>query len=130
MKTKRFLAILMAAIISVSIFAMPSSAAEAEEPQAHIEVYFEDDNLSEEFKAKATAYFLNGAPEEDGAATYGLTCTLFGHDLEIGTTYTITHKARATEPRCLKQTYNYSACTRCDYEASTLISSTYIYCCE
>ena len=58
MKIKRFLAILMVLAISVSLFAMPTSAAEVEEPHTHIEVYFEDENLSEEFKAKATAYFL------------------------------------------------------------------------
>ncbi len=129
MKTKRFLAILMVLALSASLFAMPASAAEVEEPHAHIEVYFEDDNLSDDFKEKATAHFLNGAPEDDGTATYGITCSLFGHKLETTTTYTITHKARATAPRCLKRTYNYSSCTRCDFEESTLISSTYIYCC-
>ena len=129
MKIKRFLAILMVLAISVSLFAMPTSAAEVEEPHTHIEVYFEDENLSEEFKAKATAYFLNGAPEDDGTSIYGLTCTLFGHKLETTVTTTITHKARATAPRCLRQYYDYSSCTRCDYEASTLKSSSYIHCC-
>ena len=131
MKTKRLVAMLIAIAISMCLFVIPSSAAgEAEEAHTHIEVYFEDETLSEEFKAKATEYFLNGAPEDEGAAPYGLTCTLFGHKLETTTTYTITHKARSTAPRCLKQYYDYSACTRCDYEASTLKSSTYIHCCS
>ena len=129
MKTKRFLAILMVVIISISLFAMPTSAAEVEEPHTHIEVYFEDENLSEEFKAKATAHFLNGGAENEGISTYGITCSLFGHKLETSTTYTITHKARATSPRCLQKAYTYESCTRCDYEASTLKSSTYIICC-
>ena len=131
MKTKRLVAMLMAIATAMCLFVMPSSAAgEAEHAHENIEIIFEDETLSEEFKARATAYFLNGAPEADGVATYGLTCTLFGHDLETGTTTTITHKARATAPRCLEQMYNYSACTRCDYEASTLKSSTYIFCCS
>ena len=130
MKTKRFLAILMVLAISISIFAMPASAEEATDTHTHIEVYFEDEGLSDEFKAKATAYFMNGEPEQDEATTYGLTCTLFGHKLETTTTTKITHKARTTAPRCLKQVYNYSACTRCDYETSTLQSSSYIYCCS
>lgn len=129
MKTKRFLAILMVVIISISLFTMPTSAAEVEEPHTHIEVYFEDENLSEEFKAKATAHFLNGGAENEGISTYGITCSLFGHKLETSATYTITHKARATSPRCLKKTYSYSSCTRCDFEESKLISSTYIVCC-
>lgn len=128
MKTNRFIAMLMALIISLSLFVMPASATEVEEPHTHIEIYFEDETLSEEFKEKATAYFLNGATD-DGAATYGLTCTLFGHKLETGSTTAITHKARTTAPRCLKKIYEYSACTRCDYETSTLISSAYIHCC-
>ena len=131
MKTKRLVAMLIAIAIAMCLFVMPSSAAgEAEQTHTNIEIIFEDETLSEEFKARATAHFLNGAPEDDGTATYGLTCTLFGHKLETGTTTTITHKARATAPRCLEQIYNYSACTRCDYEASTLKSSTYIHCCS
>lgn len=130
MKTKRFLAIFMIIAISMSLFVMPTSAAEEKECHDHIEVYFEDENLSPEFKEKATAYFLNGGAEnKDDAVTYGLTCTLLGHKLETTTTYTITHKARTTAPRCLKRTYTYEACTRCDYETSTLKSSAYIYCC-
>ena len=128
MKTNRFIAMLMALAIITSLFVIPSSAIEAEEPHTHIEIYFEDETLSEEFKEKATAYFLNGATDEN-AATYGLTCTLFGHKLKTSRTTSITHKARATSPRCLKKTYDYSACTRCDYETSTLVSSTYIVCC-
>lgn len=130
MKTKRFLAIFMVIAISMSLFVMPTSAAEEKECHDHIEVYFEDENLSPEFKEKATAYFLNGgADNEDNAATYGLTCTLLGHKLETSSTYTITHKARATSPRCLKKIYNYSTCTRCEYQESTLVSSSYIVCC-
>lgn len=129
MKTKCFLAVFMVVIISISLFAMPTSAAEVEETHTHIEVYFEDENLSEEFKEKATAYFLNGGQETEGVTTYGITCSLFGHKLETTTTRTITHKARTTAPKCLQQYYNYSSCSRCNYEESQLISSSYIYCC-
>ena len=135
MKTKRLLAIIMVVAISMCLFVMPSSAADEAEPaHTHIEVYFEDENLSDEFKEKATAHFLNGAPEDDGTATYGLTCTLFGHKLETTTTYTITHKARATAPRCLKRYYDYSACTMYVLFQNDLLCATDIYsgtgCCE
>lgn len=131
MKTKRLVAMLIAIAIAMCLFVMPSSAAdEAEQTHTNIEIIFEDENLSEEFKEKATAYFLNGSPEGDGAATYGLTCTLFGHKLESMQTATITHKVRTTSPRCLKKVYKYEACTRCDYEASTLQSTSYIVCCS
>ena len=133
MKTKRILAILMVVAISMSLFIMPTPAADIEESHNHdhIEIIFEDENLSPELKEKATAYFLNGGAEseDDAAVTYGITSNLLGHKLETTATTTITHKARTTAPRCIKKIYNYSACTRCDYETSTLKSSTYIYCC-
>ena len=47
MKTKRFLAVLMVLVVSMSLFAMPTSAAEIEEPHAHIEVYFENEIAKE-----------------------------------------------------------------------------------
>lgn len=128
MKTNRFLAILMVIAISVSLFVMPTSAAD-EEAHSHIEIIFEDENVSDELKERAIAYFSNPEASDDGAATYGLTCTLFGHKLESTTVTTTDHKYRATAPRCLQKKYNYQACTRCDYELSTLISSTYIACC-
>lgn len=67
--------------------------------------------------------------EEDDAHTYGLMCTLFGHKLESSTTTTITHKAKTTDPRCLRKTYAMETCTRCDYYTQTLKSQQYISCC-
>lgn len=132
MKTKRFLAILMVLAISVSLIVMPTSAAEAEDTHKHdhIEIYFEDENLSEEFKAEATAYFLNGGAEADNeTATYGLTCTLFGHKITSVTTHIYTHKVNPTPPRCIRETYAYDSCERCDYKTTELLSTTYIACC-
>lgn len=84
-------------------------------------------NTSEDFRNKAIANYFN--PENDGAATYGLTCTLFGHKLESSVMTTITHKASSTDPRCLRETFNVEVCTRCDYTNPILIGSTYISCC-
>ena len=63
MKTKRILAILMGVAISMSLFIMPTPAADIEESHNHdhIEIIFEDENLSPELKEKATAYFLTNA---------------------------------------------------------------------
>ena len=132
MKTKRFLALLMVLAISVSLFVIPTSAAETEDTHNHdnIEIYFEDENLSEEFKAKATAYFLNGGSEsDDETTTYGLTCTIFGHKITTSTTHIYRHKVRTASPRCVRETYAYDSCERCDYEASVLLSTVYIHCC-
>ena len=128
MKTKKILSLILAFSMFACIFIMPANAAEAE-AEEHIEIIIENENISEETKEKIIAFYTNGGEEKEGASTYGLTCTLLGHKLETSTVAKITHKVRTSSPRCLKKTYNYEACTRCDYENSTLITSTYIVCC-
>lgn len=128
---KKIIALIM---VVVSIFSVMSITSYAEETTENtitvtvneIEFIFEA-NTSEEFRNKAIAHHLNHG--DDGAAAYGLTCTLFGHKLESSVITTITHKVSATAPRCLRETYDTEACSRCDYTSSTLISSVYISCC-
>ncbi len=131
MNTKRFLALLMTLAISLSIFVLPVAAEETcNHDHEEVEIIFVDENISDELKEKATAYLLNCEEESEDAETYGLTCTLLGHKLETTRAYKTTHKARSTAPRCLKRLYEYETCTRCDYQTSTVLSSTYIHCCE
>ena len=127
MKTKRFISLILSLVLFMSIFAIPASASHVHET-GEIEVIIENDDLSEEMKEKIIAYYTDDNHDDD-TATYGLTCTLFGHKLEVTTTYTITHKASATAPRCLKTEYEHSACTRCDYQNAIVLSKTYIHCC-
>lgn len=128
MKTKKILSFILAIAILSCIFVMPANAAE-EETHQHIEVVILNEDIPEEVKERIITFYTNGGEEIEGRATYGLTCTLFGHKLETTEFYSIYHEARATSPRCLKKTYDYSFCTRCDYEESVLISSLYIVCC-
>ena len=131
MKTKRFLSLLLTLAVLTGLFVIPTSAVETEEvATAEIEIFIENEDISEETKAKIIAYYSDPNHEDDGIATCGLTCTLFGHKLESTTVRSVTHKASATAPRCLEKIYDYDACTRCDYEKSTLLSSSYIYCCS
>lgn len=129
MKTKRYLALILTLAVLLGVVIMPASAS-YEHSEGEIEIFIENNDISDETKERLIAYYSTPEKEDDGVETCGLTCTLFGHKLEQSSTYTITHKARATAPRCLKKTYSYEACTRCDYEKSTLVSSTYIHCCS
>lgn len=128
MRTKKLLSLILAIAMLSCMFIMPANASETEADE-HIEIIIVNQTISEETKAKAIAFYTNGGEEQEGISTYGLTCTLLGHKLESTTVYSINHEVRATAPRCLKKTYNYDACTRCDYEKSTLLSSEYIACC-
>lgn len=130
MKTKRILSLALTLIMILGIFVMPTSATAEEPATAEVEIIIENEDISEETRAKIIAYFSDPDREDDGAATYGLTCTLFGHKLESTTVRSVTHKVRTTAPRCLEKIYDYDGCTRCDYEDATLLGSSYIFCCS
>ena len=126
MKIKSLFAILLALTLLACTCVLPTSAKE----DKNVEIIILDENVSDETKAKIEKYFANGEPAtDDGAATYGLTCTLFGHKLQNSIVDVVTHKVRSTAPRCVRKTYDYDACTRCDYETSDLIDTEYIFCC-
>lgn len=128
MKTKKLLSLILSIAMLACMFIIPANATEIETNE-NIEIIIVNPNISEETKAKAIAFYTNGGEEQEDIATYGLTCTLFGHKTESTYVYKITHEVRSTAPRCLKKTYNYVTCTRCDYEESILLSSEYIACC-
>ena len=120
-------------LVVISIFSVMSISVYAEDTADNTvavtvneTTFIFDASTSEDFRNKAIANYFN--PENDGV-TYGLTCTLFGHKLESSVMTTITHKVRATDPKCLEETYNVEVCTRCDYTNPILISSAYIICC-
>lgn len=130
MKIKNLFAILLAITLLMCTFAMPVSAKNTTDKNNDIEIIICDE-VSEETKAKIEKHFATGEPTTDGyTSTYGLTCTLLGHKIEGTIVSAITHKVSSTSPRCLRRTYNYEACTRCDYETSELIKSEYIVCCS
>lgn len=128
MKIKSLFAILLALSLLICTFVIPTSAKETT-INNDIEIIIIDE-VSDETKEKIERYFATGEPATNNVTTtYGITCTLFGHKLENTSVSATTHKVRATAPRCVKKTYAYSACTRCDYETSTLADTEYIYCC-
>jgi hypothetical protein len=130
MKIKSLFAILLALTLIICTCVLPASAKESIVNNTDIEIIIHNE-VSEETRAKIERYFASGKPaEDDGATTYGLTCTLLGHNIKISSVSTINHKVRTSEPRCLKRTYNYEECTRCDYSKANLIDSEYIFCCN
>jgi len=130
MKIKNLFAIVLALTLLVCTCVLPTSAKEHTHNN-DIEIIILDENVSAETKTKIENYFATGeAATDDGVAAYGLTCTLLGHKLQNSIVEVTTHKVRATSPRCVTKTYDYDACTRCDYETSELIDTEYIVCCS
>ena len=128
MKIKRTLALALTVAMLLCAFIIPTNATDTVVDENTV-IIIANENISDGTKAKIMAYYANEDEQNNDSVTYGLTCTLLGHKLETSVVYKITHKARTTSPRCLKKTYDYEACTRCDYEKSTLGSSVYIVCC-
>ncbi len=127
MKIKNLFAILLALTLLICTCILPTSAKEVTYNGVEIII---NDEVSAETKTKIEKYFATGEPiTENETTTYGLTCTLLGHKLRSTSVDVITHKVRTTAPRCLCKTYNYMACSRCDYETSELIATENIYCC-
>lgn len=128
---KKIIALIMVVVSLFSVMSISVYAEGTEENTVTVTVndveFTFDADTSEEFRSRAIAHYFDH--EDDGAAAYGLTCTLFGHKLESSLTTATTHKVNATDPRCRRQTFNTEVCTRCDYTNSTLIDSTYISCC-
>ncbi len=91
-------------------------------------VSFEDESLSADTK-QIIAESLVGL--RDGSAqTYGLGCTLFGHDYITKQVSVIHHKVRTIVPRCDLKLYNVTICEDCDYiKSQTLYSTNSIDCC-
>lgn len=121
-------------LVVASIFSAMSISAYAENTTentvtvvANEVVFIFDADTTEDFRNKFIVNYFNHGDDDD--AVYGLTCTLLGHKLESSVITAITHKAKATAPRCLRETYNTEVCSRCDYTNSVLIGSEYIACC-
>ena len=129
MKIKSLFAILLALTLFISTFVIPTSAKESTENNTTVEIIINNE-VSTETQEKIKRYFASGEPSNDGDSTYGITCTLLGHKLENSIVDVISHKVRSTAPRCLEKTYAYEACTRCDYETSELVKTSYIFCCS
>lgn len=128
---KKIIAIIMVVVSLFSIMSISAFAEEVSEDTITVIVneteFIFDADTTEEFRNAFIADYFNEGDED--VATYGLMCNLFGHKLESEIITTITHKAKATAPRCLRQTFEVQTCSRCDYLTKTLLSSVYTNCC-
>lgn len=128
---KRIISLIMAIVSLFYVMSVSVGAEGLDEGTVTVTVneteFIFDAETTEDFREKFIAHYFNS--EDDGVTVYGLTCTLFGHKIETTTVAAVTHKAKATSPRCLREIYDVDNCTRCDYTKSTLIASSYIVCC-
>ena len=64
------------------------------------------------------------------STSYALLCVISGHDYsEEEVVTTITHRADDEDPRCLREMFLISKCSRCENYKTERISICYISCC-
>lgn len=128
MKIKKLISCILVLVFATCSFQTVAFAKNTtEESTENITIEFHNE-VSDEVKAKVIAHFHG--EDNDTVSSRGITCSLLGHKLETGSTSVVTHKVRTSAPRCLRETYNYEICSRCDYSEYTLLYSEYIFCCN
>ena len=132
---KKIISILISACIIMTFLCVVASAQDVnvktytfETENAHFTVEFNNNNLTEEQERRIAQKLISS--EENTIQTFGLGCTLFGHDYKYTSANVITHKYRTSHPRCKKDMYNVKYCEDCDYTEETLTTTTYIVCCD
>lgn len=131
-KTVRALALLLVLITTLTVAASATGGSTNvytyTVEDTEYTVIFSDSSIPQE-KQETIAQRLIGA-DDSSAQTYGLGCTLFGHDYLYDTVYVVKHKVNATSPRCERMTYDITYCEDCDYYEEELVRSAYIVCCS
>ncbi|MBR6563136.1 MAG: hypothetical protein IKK70_04285 [Clostridia bacterium] len=131
-KTIKVLAFLLIMMTVLTVVASASGENTAsynyEVDDTEYTVTFSNSSMSRE-KQEAIARKLVGI-DDSSAQTYGLKCTLFGHDYVYETAYVTTHKVRTTAPRCKKTEYAVTYCDDCDYYEEEIVGTEFIDCCS
>ena len=66
---------------------------------------------------------------ENGVVQANLICNIFGHKNTQEGVSTVTHKESTTDPRCLKEIFTITTCSRCNESTVERDSYYYISCC-
>ena len=90
-------------------------------------IIFDEADTFDAATREAIAHKLANGNEH--ISSYGLLCTLFGHNYEEKAVTTVTHCVEPDQPRCLQECFIVQVCSRCE---DTIVERTgfrYITCC-
>ena len=130
---KRIITLFMAIIIAFSMTLVSSAnttSGNTIEVNGVTVIFSANSNFTEEEQQLIAEHVILGISEDERNTTYNLLCTLFGHKTTTESFTVVEHCASDTQPRCRRSLQDVTACSRCDYVTTEVISSTYIYCCE
>ena len=126
---KKLLTLTLLAILLV--FSCVSTSAQAAGSNIlhfeNVDIIFEEAcALSDEAKQRVAEQLVYG---EAPVATYGLMCTLFGHKTTTEIVDAVSHCVYSTAPRCVRETWQVVACSRCEHTEKTKVAREMIDCC-
>jgi hypothetical protein len=109
--------------LSISADEMPGNYYQID----NVTVVFDDDSqLSNEQKETIAQLLVN---PEYGVSQVNLICNIFGHKNTQEGVSTITHKVSGTDPRCLREFFTITTCSRCNESTVERNAAVYISCC-
>lgn len=126
---KRFVAIVM--LVALIILATLGVSADTNAGNSYqiedVTVIFDaDSQLSVEQQEMIAQLLVN---PEYGVSQVNLICNLFGHKTTQEGVSTITHKVSSTNPRCLRELFTITTCSRCNESTVERDAAVYISCC-
>ncbi len=126
---KRITIILMVAILTIcSTLGVSANDMVGNQYQIDgITVVFDVDSKFSDQQQEMIANLL--VHPENGVALANLICNIFGHKNTTEGVTTITHKVSATDPRCLRELFTVTICSRCDESTVERNAAYYIPCC-
>ncbi len=113
-------------IINTTAYSSAIGVYEYETENSNIVVTFSEDSMLNTEQQQLIADKL--VYGDSGIQTYAW-CWLTGHSLVHDAVSVVTHKKKATSPRCYREMYNVTSCEKCDYMEQELLGTTYIVCC-
>lgn len=114
---------------STSIYATDGNLYTYTYIEGNMEIEIQYSDLSEDQLLRIVSLFINDNEYND-SSSYGLTCTLFGHDITTTATNVTNHYVYESYPYCELNQYNVDICERCDYSKTTLINVDRVGCCS
>jgi hypothetical protein len=89
-------------------------------------IFDADSQLSAEQQESIAQLLVN---QEYGIAKANIICNIFGHKNSVEGVTTITHKVSESDPRCLRELFTITTCSRCNESTVERDAALYISCC-
>ena len=128
-KARKISIVLMAVVVTISLtFGVSADSNVGNTYQiGNVTIVFDvDSQLSNEQQENIANLLVN---PEYGVAQANLICNIFGHKNTTEGVTTITHKVFEESPRCLKELFTITTCSRCNESTVERNAYYYITCC-